>query len=85
MRAVAKPGTISRSFSRATKPSGNPSNVQTTGPQGTTGGKATPGRKPGATRGTMRVGQEKYLWGLVFAELVLTGALRKYFRSFHGG
>ncbi len=84
MRAVAKPGTISRSFNRATKPSGSPSNVQTTGPQGTTGGTATPIRKRGG-RQPLRVGQEKYLWGLVLIELALTGALRKYFRQFHGG
>lgn len=85
MRPVAKPGTISRSFQRATKPSGSPSNVQTTGPQGTTGGTAGPTRRPGAGRQPLRVGQEKYLWVLVFVELAITGALRKYFRRFHGG
>lgn len=85
MRAVAKPGVVSRSFNRATKPSGSPSNVQSTGPQGTTGGTAAPiNRRPGG-RQPLRVGQEKYLWILVFVELSLTGALRKYFRSFHGG
>lgn len=83
MRSIAKPGTISRSFNRATKPSGSPSNVQTTGPQGTPGGTAA--RKPGTGRQPFRVGHEKYLWALVFTELALTGALRKYFRRFHGG
>lgn len=42
-------------------------------------------RKPGAGRQPLKVGQEKYLWALVFIELGLTGALRKYFRQFHGG
>lgn len=85
MRAVAKPGTISRSFNRATKPSGSPSNVQSAGPQGTTGGTASPVRKPGAGGRSLRIGQEKYLWILVIIELAITGTLRKYFRRFHGG
>lgn len=82
MRPVAQPGAISRSFNRATQPSGTPSNVQTTGPQGTPGGKA---RKVGAARQPLRIGHEKYLWILVGIELVITGAFRKYFRQFHGG
>lgn len=85
MRPVAKPGTISRSVRRATKPSGSPSTMQSTGPQGTTGGTAAPTRRPGAGRQPLRVGQEKYLWALVFVELAITGVLRKYFRKVHGG
>lgn len=85
MRQVAKPGAISRSVRRATKPATAPSDVQSTGPQGTTGGKASAVRKQGASRNSLRVGPNVYLWILVGVELVLTGGLRKYFRRFHGG
>lgn len=85
MRSVAQPGSISRSVRRATKPATTPSDVQSTGPQGTTGGTASPRRKPGAARQSLKMGQHVYLWILVGVELTLTGAFRKYFRKFHGG
>lgn len=85
MRPIAQPGTISRSVRRATKPSGQPSTVQSTGPQGTTGGRAAPIRKQGAGRSPVKLGPHIYLWILVAVEVALTGGLRKYFRKFHGG
>lgn len=54
----------------------------TTGPQGTPGGKA---RKPGTNGRPTILGQEVYLWILVVIEAILTGALRRAFRRFHGG
>lgn len=84
MRAVAKAGTVSRSVRRATQPATPPSDVQTTGPQGTTGGRAAPIRKQ-AARQQLRMGQHIYLWILVAIELVITGIARRYFRQFHGG
>jgi len=85
MRSVAKPGTISRTVRRATSPSTTPSDVQTTGPQGTTGGRAAPNRKPGAARQPLKMAPHTYLWILIGVELFLTGAFRKFFRRFHGG
>jgi hypothetical protein len=59
--------------------------VRTTGPQGTPGGIGTPRRKPGVAGKMYTPGMEVYLWIVVFVELFLTGALRRYFRRFHGG
>lgn len=77
---------------RATQPSTPPSNVRTTGPQGTTGGRAAPVMGRGARRskrgmrpGKITIGQEKYLWILVLIEVALIGGFRKYFRRYHGG
>lgn len=91
MRPVAKARTSARRQPgrRATQPSGTPSDVRTTGPQGTPGGTARmptmPRRKPGVARQPLKIGQEKYLWILVFIEVAAIGGFRKYFRRFHGG
>lgn len=39
--------------------------------------------RPG--RPQLMLGDEKYLWILVILEVLLTGALRKRFRRYHGG
>lgn len=85
MRPVATPGSVSRSVRRATQPATPPSNVQSTGPQGTPGGKPRTIRKQGAARQPIKMGPNVYLWILVGIELFLTGAFRRYFRRFHGG
>jgi hypothetical protein len=70
---------------RATQPSTPPSNVRSTGAQGTPGGVRAPSRKPGAGKKSTAFGVEIYLWILVGIEVALMGALRKYFRRHHGG
>lgn len=86
MRAVAKQQRRSwRQSLRATQPSTPASPLRSTGPQGTTGGKAMPPRKPGTAGKQMRMGTEVYLWVLVAVEIALTGGFRKLFRRFHGG
>jgi len=51
--------------------------------QGTMGGPAPAGARPG-TR-PVRVGDEVYLWVLVFLEVGAMCALRNKFRRHHGG
>lgn len=67
---------------RATQPSTPPSNVRSSGPQGTPGGLR---RKPGVRGGKFTPGQEVYLWILVLIEVTLMGGFRKFFRRYHGG
>jgi len=79
---VPQPKTYTRS-ARATQPSTPPSNIHSTGPQGTPGGKA---RKPGvAGRRSLKMGTYVYLWILVAIEMAIIVGLRKYFRRRHGG
>lgn len=49
--------------------------------QGTPGGSAR--RLPGMKG--LQVGDEVYLWFLVFIEVALMGFLRRHFRRYHGG
>lgn len=84
---IPQPRTTSRVSLNKTRASGTqPSQARaaggTTGPQGSPGGRriGTPG-----TGGPRILGQEVYLWILVLVEAVLTGALRRFFRRFHGG
>lgn len=59
----------------------NPSGI----PQGSPGGVANntaAGRRPGRK---LMVGDEGYLWLLVFIEVALMAYLRKHFRRYHGG
>lgn len=52
-------------------------------PQGSPGGVPfSGGRRPGMK---MMVGDEGYLWLLVFIEVALMAWCRKYFRRYHGG
>lgn len=69
---------------RATQPSTQASTIRATGAQGTPGGTARPGRKPGG-RQPSKLGQEVYLWILVVIEVAMIGGFRKYFRRYHGG
>jgi hypothetical protein len=53
-------------------------------PQGTMGGPAMPASsKPG--RMMLMVGDEAYLWGILFLELGAIAFLRNHFRRYHGG
>lgn len=52
-------------------------------PGGTLGGKSAIGRKPG--RSGMKLGDEQYLWILVFLEVGAIAWLRSAFRRRHGG
>ena len=74
-----------RRSARATQPSTPPSNVRTTGPQGTLGGTAHAAPRKRATGPTLKLGTEVYLWILVAIEVMLVGGLRKFFRQVHGG
>ena len=50
--------------------------------QGTPGGIPAAGKRPGMK---IQVGDEVYLWFLVFLELLAMVGLRNYFRTHHGG
>jgi len=56
------------------------------GAQGTLGGVAQPtGRGPGSKRRNLAVGDEMYLWILVFVEVGIIAWLRATFSRYHGG
>lgn len=57
--------------------------VGPTATQGTPGGKASVGARPGGI--PIQIGDEGYLWILVFIEVILISWGRRYFRRFHGG
>ncbi len=57
-------------------------NTGNAAPGGTMGGTRAAGRRPGMK---VMVGEEAYLWLLVLIEVGILGALRKKFRSHHGG
>jgi hypothetical protein len=64
-------------MSRAATSNARPSGI----PQGTPGGKA---HRPGL-RQPVAVGEEMYLWILVFIEVGVIAWMRSYFRRYHGG
>ena len=74
-RTVTLPGRTAVGGGAASNPS--PSGLQ----QGTLGGMS---RRRGFGGG-MAMGDELYLWILVFAEVAAMGMLRQQFRRYHGG
>ena len=54
-----------------------------TATQGTLGGKARVGVRPGGI--PLQIGDEGYLWVLVALEVLAITWGRRYFRRFHGG
>lgn len=71
---------MARAFSGRIPSASNP--TPSRAPNAGTMGGPSSGR-PG--RPSLALGDEKYLWGLVILEVLLTGALRKQFRRHHGG
>lgn len=71
---------VARAFSGRIPSASNPSPSRAPN-AGTMGGPSS--GRPG--RPQLMLGDEKYLWILVILEVLLTGALRKRFRRYHGG